>query len=124
MQGAAACGGYSLYFAQLTGAGMRASLLDDMQERLACLAPLRPLEAFIDGVDLRGADLRGAYLVQANLIGADLRGVRLDGADVRLANFSGAILDSDTLKGANTGGAQFCEVASELREEITRRYAN
>ncbi|ECP2020639.1 pentapeptide repeat-containing protein [Salmonella enterica] len=50
--------------------------------------------------DLRGADLRGAELFDANLCGADLRG-----ANLRDANLCGADLRGADLRGANLCGA-------------------
>ena len=67
--------------------------------------------ANLRGADLRvaylsGADLRGAYLREANLRGADLRGANLygadlRGADLRAANLYGANLSEADLRGAN-----------------------
>lgn len=42
--------------------------------------------------NLRGADLRGAFLIAANLSGADLSGANLIGADLRDTDLSGANL--------------------------------
>jgi len=48
--------------------------------------------AYLEGADLRGADLRGAYLEGAYLRGADLRGAYLEGAYLRGAYLEGAYL--------------------------------
>ena len=46
--------------------------------------------AYLRGVDLQGADLRGADLHGAYLRGADLHGAYLQGADLRWADLQGA----------------------------------
>lgn len=43
-------------------------------------------------IDLKGEDLRGAYLIAANLSGVDLKGTDFIGADMRVANLTGADL--------------------------------
>jgi uncharacterized protein YjbI with pentapeptide repeats len=60
----------------------------------------------LDWPDLRGADLRGAYLMKADLgvidlTGADLRKANLTGADLRKANLTGANLAGAVLRKAN-----------------------
>ena len=63
---------------------------------------------FEDGgkcADLRGANLRGAYLQCANLRGANLRGAHLRGADLRDAYLQGANLQGAYLRGAHLRGA-------------------
>jgi len=62
------------------------------------------------GADLRGAylsdtNLRGAYLSDTNLRGADLRGAYLSGAYLRGTNLSGADLRDTNLRGADLSGA-------------------
>jgi len=57
------------------------------------------------GATLRDADLRGADLVGANLRGANLRGANLRGATLWGANLGGADLHEATLWGANLRGA-------------------
>jgi len=57
--------------------------------------------------NLIGAYLRGANLIDANLSGAYLRGADLRGADLRGANFSGANLIGAYLRGADLSGANF-----------------
>jgi hypothetical protein len=57
-------------------------------------------------VDLRGADLRGATLSEANLVGADLSGTILYGADLRRARLWGANLVAATLEDADLSRAQ------------------
>ena len=67
---------------------------------------------------MRGTDLRGANLSDANLGGADLRGANLSdaylrGANIRYADLSGANLccanlGGANLRGANIGGANLC----------------
>jgi hypothetical protein len=61
--------------------------------------------AYLGGADLRGADLGGAYLGGADLRGADLRGADLGGADLRGADLGGANLGGANLRGANLRGA-------------------
>ena len=69
------------------------------------------IEAAIkERVDLRGADLRGAYLTGANLRRADLRDANLTGAylsraDLTGANLRGAYLTGADLRDANLRGA-------------------
>ncbi|EHQ4282119.1 pentapeptide repeat-containing protein [Salmonella enterica] len=72
-------------------------------------------DANLFGADLFGADLRGAYLSDADLRGADLRGADLSGADLsgaylsdtdlRDANLRGAYLSDADLRGADLFGA-------------------
>ncbi len=62
------------------------------------------LEKNVDA-NLRGADLRGAYLVDADLGGANLVGANLGGADLRGANLVDADLGGVNLVDANLGGA-------------------
>ena len=60
--------------------------------------------AFIDfgkGIDLRGRDLRFAFLVGTNLHKADLMGTELQGANLVRANLQGANLAMAELQGAN-----------------------
>lgn len=69
-------------------------------------------EVDLGGADLRVADLRGAYLEEVDLGGADLRGADLRGADLRGAYLGGADLRGANLWeanlwGANLGGANF-----------------
>jgi len=66
--------------------------------------------AFLQGANLRGADLQGAVLRGANLQGADLqgaflRGANLQGANLRGADLQGAFLQHANLQGANLRGA-------------------
>ncbi|ARI83209.1 pentapeptide repeats family protein [Microcystis aeruginosa FACHB-905 = DIANCHI905] len=56
--------------------------------------------AFLSEANLKGADLRRAFLSEANLSGADLSEANLSGADLRGAILSGAILWGANLKGA------------------------
>ena len=55
------------------------------------------------------ADLRGANLRGANLRNADLHGAGLCGADLRNANLRGANLRSADLRNANLRGANLCD---------------
>ncbi len=66
--------------------------------------------AYLSGADVRDADLSGAYLSGADLRGAylrdaDLSGAYLSGADVRDADLSGADLSGADLRGAYLRGA-------------------
>ena len=56
--------------------------------------------------NLSGANLRGAYLYQANLRGANLSGANLRGAYLYQADLSGAYLRGANLSGANLSGAK------------------
>ena len=62
-------------------------------------------EADLRGANLRGANLYGADLSEADLSGADLRGANLYGANLRGANLYGADLSEADLSGANLSGA-------------------
>ena len=67
-------------------------------------------DAYLGGANLRGADLGdanlgGAYLGGANLRGADLRDAYLGGANLRGADLRGADLRDAYLGGAYLGGA-------------------
>jgi hypothetical protein len=55
--------------------------------------------------DLRGADLRGAWLQEATLADAQLQGTNLFGAQLQRADLSGAQLQEATLVGAQLQGA-------------------
>ena len=75
--------------------------------------------ADLKGADLRGAylrraDLRGAYLTEADLRGADLRGAYLTVADLKGADLTGAILIGADLTGVNLYGAYLR--GADLRE--------
>ena len=76
------------------------------------------VEAYLEGANLRGADLEGAYLRGANLRDADLAGANLRGANLRDAylrgaNLRGADLADANLRGANLRGADL--VGANLR---------
>ena len=58
-----------------------------------------------EGIDLRGADLRDAYLSGADLRGANLRDADLRGAYLRDADLRGADLRDADLRGAYLSGA-------------------
>ena len=62
-------------------------------------------EAHLIGADLRGADLQGADLRDANLEGADLTGARLMQADLRGANLTNADLSDVDLRQADLRSA-------------------
>ena len=58
--------------------------------------------AYLEGADLKEADLKGAnlsgaYLYEADLSGADLREANLNGANLSWANLEGATMDEDKL---------------------------
>lgn len=72
-----------------------------------------------EALDLRGIDLRGKDLANANLPQADLRGARLEGANLAQANLSGARLDRAAMRGvkltnANLAGASLSR--TDLRD--------
>jgi uncharacterized protein YjbI with pentapeptide repeats len=58
-------------------------------------------KAYLIGADLRNADLRGANLVGANLEGADLTGARLNGANLTDSYLTEASLNHTNLTGVN-----------------------
>ena len=62
-------------------------------------------DADLGDADLRGANLRGAYLRDADLGGANLRGANLRGAYLRGAYLRGAYLRGADLGDAYLGGA-------------------
>ena len=76
----------------------------DLRGANLCGADLK--DANLRGVDLRGAILCGADLKDADLYGADLRGANLCGADLRGANLMDAYLSEADLKYANLYGAK------------------
>jgi uncharacterized protein YjbI with pentapeptide repeats len=76
---------------------------DDFQE--AWTERWKALLAQMPKPDLRGADLRGANLVNAEMEGADLRRVDLEGALLGGARLLGANLGFARLQGAGLGGA-------------------
>ena len=57
--------------------------------------------AHLEGADLRGAHLEGAHLSDANFKGAYLSGANLEGADLRGAHLEGAYLSGAGLEGAD-----------------------
>ena len=61
--------------------------------------------AYLGDADLRGADLGDAYLGDADFRGADLGGAYLRGANLRGADLGGADLRGANLRGAYLGGA-------------------
>jgi len=61
--------------------------------------------ADLRGIQLAGADLRNANLINGQLAGADLRKVRLDGAKLAIADLTNANLSSASLRKANLVGA-------------------
>jgi hypothetical protein len=76
---------------------------------------------YLDRADLRGANLRGAALVQtiltdADLEGADLTGANLDTATLTRANLRGAILVRANLFSADVGEVDF--TGATFRETI------
>jgi len=68
--------GISMHMANLRGVDLRWADLEG---------------AFLEGADLRWADLEGAFLEGADLREADLRGADLRGADLRWANLEGVL---------------------------------
>jgi len=62
-------------------------------------------DANLQSANLQSANLRGAYLQDANLRGANLWGANLRGAYLRDANLWGAYLQSADLQDANLRGA-------------------
>ncbi|MEP0915332.1 pentapeptide repeat-containing protein [Leptolyngbya sp. DQ-M1] len=63
----------------------------------------------LSGTDLSRANLRGAYLFNANLSGADLSRANLQGAYLFNTNFSGADLSEANLRGADLSEANLSE---------------
>ena len=82
------------------------------------LSKLPELGKRFDGADLRGRNLRGAYLDKASFVGADLRGAYLSQtslcrANLRAAKLGGALLHEATLieadlRSADLTGARLC----------------
>ena len=76
-------------------------------ERVAARQPddtPQPINAYLHGTNLEGADLRLATLSGTNLEGADLSGANLNGADL-----TGAPLSDANLSFANLGGTNLTE---------------
>jgi hypothetical protein len=89
-------------------------------------------DADLGGADLRGADLRGAYLGDADLGGADLRGAYLRGADLGGAYLGDADLGGYDLKGHVDPATPYIRKAPEVapdrpamtpEERVARRKA-
>lgn len=68
--------------------------------------------AFHNGVDLTGADLRGAVFA-----GADLTGMVAHAVDFRDADFSGANITEVDFSRSNTSGANFEGAVVDPQEE-------
>jgi uncharacterized protein YjbI with pentapeptide repeats len=78
--------------------------------------PQQSCEEFfrLKGANLSGINLRQADLVQGNFVGAylleaDLEGANLSGSDLSFSNCMGANFTDATLEGANFEGADLCE---------------
>jgi uncharacterized protein YjbI with pentapeptide repeats len=82
-------------FAWLEGVDLRGAQLDNLDFSGANLS----------GADLSHASLRGALLVGANLSAANLSGANLNNADLGSANLRNALLQSANLSRANLAGA-------------------
>ena len=67
---------------------------------------IRPPDTDLTGINLHGANLKGALLAKTNLNGADLRGANLSGAHLTGANLALANLNGADLRGANLSGAK------------------
>lgn len=87
-----------------------ACLAEGLYPRLSACAE----DAVRDGVDLSGADFRGANLLRANLDGLHAHGAVFDGANLGFANLSEAALRDCSFIGANLQAACLCE--SVLRD--------
>ena len=76
--------------------------------------------------NLRGADLRGANLIAANLSEANLRGADLRGADLSEANLSEANLSGANLRGADLSEANLrgTDLRGANLSEANLRWAN
>jgi len=68
------------------------------------------MDANLRGADLSGANLNGAYLMDANLRGADLRGADLMGANLSDAELRGADLMGANLSDANLSDATYSNI--------------
>ena len=86
--------------AYLQGANLRSANLQDANLRSANLQG-----AYLQGANLRDANLQGAYLQGANLQYANLQGAYLQGAYLRGAYLRGAKLQDANLRSANLQGA-------------------
>lgn len=65
------------------------------------------MDSKLQNASLRHADLKGAYLIDANLHGAFLEKADLEGANLSDAEFHGANLRYADLQGAILDGAKF-----------------
>jgi uncharacterized protein YjbI with pentapeptide repeats len=92
----------------LVGGGVIAFAVLVLERQYAKRADKRDLQQMLGtgdnfvGIDLRGRDLRGSYLV-----GKDFSGAKFDGADLRGVNLSGADLSWASFIHADLRGAKF-----------------
>jgi hypothetical protein len=84
----------------LFGTDLQGAILGDADLRTAFL-----VQANLQAVDLREADLAGAYLGEANLREANLQNANLQETKLVAADFQGATLRGANLSGAKLGGA-------------------
>jgi uncharacterized protein YjbI with pentapeptide repeats len=64
--------------------------------------------ADLSGVNLNGARLGGASIIQTDLTGASLAGANLNAANLRNSNLSGVDLTGADLSGANFSNTKLC----------------
>lgn len=86
------------------GKGGSGGRIDALQELNADKVPLVGVEvngAFLQNVNLPGANLRRAAMSKCDMRGAILRDARLQNADLNFTNLRGAHLDGATLNGAD-----------------------
>jgi uncharacterized protein YjbI with pentapeptide repeats len=94
-----------------------AAAVIEAAEKRANLRGANLRDAYLGGADLGGANLRDANLGGANLGGADLRDAYLGDADLGGANLRGA-----NLGGADLGGAKFSEGTTMPGGETWKQY--
>ena len=91
--------------ADLTEADFRPDIPNGTNLQWAAFVGAVLIEARMNEVDLRGANLSGANLECANLQGADLRNADFTGASLVNADLTGAQLDGANFSGADMAGA-------------------
>ncbi|MEL6224720.1 MAG: toll/interleukin-1 receptor domain-containing protein [Cyanobacteria bacterium J06627_8] len=94
-----------LSVARLYGVDLNGANLRGADLSYADLSVANLTGAYLNGANLNDANLTGAYLNDANLTGAYLNGAGLGDADLNGANLTGANLAGAYLTGADLGGA-------------------
>ncbi len=78
---------------------------------------LRFADTYLEGVNLRGANLENAVLRRANLANARLEGTILAGAELRDSNLRTAHLQNADLRGANLAGTHLSEAEGVIADD-------